>query len=40
MLRVLEVFENTVLKIFGLRKDELRGGGDWRKQHSDDLRDF
>jgi hypothetical protein len=31
----LRVFENTVLRIFGLRRDEVTG--DWRKLHNEEL---
>jgi hypothetical protein len=31
----LKVFENRVLRIFGLKKDEVTGG--WRKLHNEEL---
>jgi hypothetical protein len=34
----LRVFENKVLRIFGLQRDEVTGG--WRKLHNEDLRDL
>jgi hypothetical protein len=32
------VFENTVLRIFGLKKDEVTG--EWRKLHNEELHDL
>jgi hypothetical protein len=34
----LKVFENRVLRIFGLKRDEIIGG--WRKLHNEDFRNF
>jgi hypothetical protein len=34
----LRVSENRVLRIFGLRRDEVTGG--WRKLHNEELRKF
>jgi hypothetical protein len=31
------VFENRVLGIFGLKRDEVAGGGGWRKLHNKEL---
>ena len=33
----LRVFENRVLRIFGLKRDEVRG--EWRKLHNEELND-
>jgi hypothetical protein len=32
------VFENRVLRIFGLKRDEVMG--EWRKLHNEELRDL
>jgi hypothetical protein len=34
---LIRVFENTVLKIFGPKREE---DGSWRKLHNDDLHDL
>jgi hypothetical protein len=34
----LRVFENRVLRIFGLKRDEVMG--DWRKLHNEELHNF
>jgi hypothetical protein len=34
----LRVFENRVLRIFGPKRDGVRGG--WRKLHNEELRDL
>jgi len=36
--RKLRVFENTVLRIFGPRRDEVTG--EWRRLHNEDLNDL
>jgi hypothetical protein len=36
--RRLRVFENRVLRIFGLKRDEVTG--EWRKLHNDELNDL